>query len=73
MIETEAIQESKEVLDEMACQVPAIYLVGCEELREYDSNDLASIYQVTKQNNSKSLECIIRHNALVDLLKERDN
>jgi hypothetical protein len=72
-VETEALQESKIVMEKMADQIPAIYLIGCEELGRYEANDLASVYQVTKQNNSKSLECMTRHNALVELLKNREN
>ena len=52
--ETEALQESKRVLDEAACQVPAIYLVECRELEGYEEGDLMSVYETTKKNNEKS-------------------
>lgn len=69
-ISTTEVPVSQQALDTVQDhKIPDMYLIKCKELEEYSSVDLIDIYEVTKSNNLKALDCYIRHNGLIEVLK----
>lgn len=70
-----AVDVAKEAIDAIGDSISPIYLVKCEWMREFDKEDdsLLTIQETVKINAEKYRGCYIRHNGLVDVLKEREN
>jgi len=68
-----AVVVAREAVDIVDDTIPAIYLVECELMRDFDERDdsLLAIQETIRINAEKYHDCHIRHNGVVKILKTR--